>query len=100
MLVTLYHYLESCNKKKVYSHLIGGKSLPSKVLRNCHKMCPPYIKKMAEEAEQQVLAPTTCLKVIGWKELSFCTTQSVILKRCVQRKRSKRGKTLSTCHAL
>ena len=69
MLVTLYHYLESCNKKKVYSHLIGGKSLPSKVLRNCLNMCPPYIKKMAEEAEQQVLAPTTCLKVIGWKEL-------------------------------
>lgn len=28
-------------------------------------MCLPYIKKMAEEA------PTTCLKVIGWKELSF-----------------------------
>ena len=94
MLVTLYHYLESCNQKKVYSHLIGGKSLPSKVLRNCLKMCLPYIKKMAEEA------PTTCLKVIGWKELSFCTTQSVILKRCVQRKRSKRGKTFSTCHAL
>lgn len=34
-------------------------------------MCLLYVKEMAEEAEQQVLAPTTCLKVIGWKELSF-----------------------------